>query len=165
MNLDLETFASAAAIIAPWLLVIVSLALAHATHQAARAERDLAGARNRIAILERLLRLGRKPGDYPPGTIPVELALAVHEEWRKAGYHMVGDTRVVLRLLSIAHRVMCQHTPHSLAPALYNDGDRSAPARVACQAHHAAACRYPACGCVHVDDPVSGLPDNPRRKP
>lgn len=111
-----------------------------------------------------IFRAERRPEDLPPGTISLELALAVHEEWRKAGYHMLGDTRVVLRLLSIAHRVMCIHQAASLAPALYNDGDRSPPAKVACVAEGKRGCTWPDCHCEAIPDtppPLRPKPNQP----
>lgn len=105
----------------------------------------------------------RRPDQWPAGTIPVELALAVHEEWRKAGYHMLGDTRVVLRLLSIAHRVMCQHQLSSLAPATYNDGDRTAPAKVQCVAEGKRTCTWPDCHCEAIPDPLPPARPKPNR--
>lgn len=120
--------------------------------------------RARVAKLEAdllnalLKRARRKPEDFPPGAIPVELALSVHEEWRKAGYHMLGDTRVVVRLLSIAHRVMCQHQPSTLSGVTYNDGDRSAPSKVACVADGKRACTWPDCHCEAVEPAPPPLP-------
>ena len=134
-------------------LPFVSIGLVISGRAHARAERKLRASETQVDTLNAELRRSRprKRSEMPPGTIPVEMALAVHEEWRKAGYHMLGDTRVVLRLLSIAHRVMAEFRPSSLAPAMFNDGDRCPPAMVDCQA--GSGCTFPDCECEAIPPP------------
>lgn len=116
---------------------------------------------NRIAMLEGWhagAKMRRRPEDYPPGTVPIELAEELRDEWEKAGFH-VSKTKC-LRMVSIAHRCMCEHQPGSHAPTYYNDGDRSAPAGVSCQG--LGGCHWPDCSCEAVAEPppIRGTTDD-----
>lgn len=94
----------------------------------------------------------RGPDKFPPGTVPVELARQVRERWRALGYD--GSEARVLRLVSAAHRVMCEFEP-SEELVHYNDGDRAVPAQVACVAEGTRRrCTFPDCECEAIPPPA-----------
>lgn len=131
------------------------------TVQRDRARRQLAELRE--ASGPRLMTMSEararmSPEDYPPGTIPADLAAAIREAWRAEGY--LTDERTAARLASITHRVIVTHVPGDRP--VFNDGDRMPPARVNCQGG-AWRCTFPDCGCVAVDPPPPPIPEPPNK--
>lgn len=147
-------------------LPFVAFGLAFTTRQliaaqgyVAKLQREVA---NREAALDMISRM--RAGDrfnLHPGTVSVSLVLTIRESWRAAGFDVAKEK--ALRLVSIAHRVMCEMPPPVDAGDLFNDGDRSAPAKVACNADDKDGCTFPDCQCEAVPEPPAKPPVGEKR--
>lgn len=140
------------------LLIVVSAGFAAAMVWVGRTHAKMEELK--LTHLQRLVAVAgrRSPERFPPGTVPVELAELVAARWRTLGYE-ASEARV-LRMVSAAHRVMCEFQPRGES-VHYNDGDRNPPSAVKCQAEFGWCCTFPDCGCPAVEPPPPPAPSTP----